>query len=303
MIETKEMNTFLAIVQEKSFSKAARLLNYSQSTITIQIQHLEDKLHTKLFDRIGKNISLTPQGIIFLNHARSIMYDLQKAEYAVQENRELHGTLRIGTIESLCSSIFPDLLSSFHKDNPNVSISVMIGSPDELLENMNRGQLDFVYILDRRVYNKSWKKLFEIPEEIVFVASYKNQLADLRTHTLDELISQPFILTEKNASYRLILDQYLQDTHRSLTPYLELENTDFIVKQLCANEGISFLPLFSVNKEIRNGQLKVLSIENFHIKIWRQLIYHRDKCLTLEMERFFSIVQKETCTYALKQNS
>ncbi|MFR5295085.1 MAG: LysR family transcriptional regulator [Clostridium sp.] len=113
-MEFREISTFLQVAQYQSFSKAARHLGYSQAAVTIQIKQLEQELGVHLFDRIGKQISLTHQGQVFYQYAVSIRNDLEQAKNAVADPSTLSGKLCLGTIESICASIFPDLLAEYH---------------------------------------------------------------------------------------------------------------------------------------------------------------------------------------------
>ena len=91
-MELREINAFLQVAQFKSFSKAARHLGYSQAAITIQIKQLEQELDVHLFDRIGKQISLTRDGELFFKHANTIMQELAQARETLSRDRKLHGT-------------------------------------------------------------------------------------------------------------------------------------------------------------------------------------------------------------------
>ena len=246
-MEFRELSTFLQVAKLQSFSKAAKVLGYSQAAVTIQIKQLEQELGVHLFDRIGKQTSLTHQGSVFYDHAASIMRDIAKAKDAVSHPQKLNGHLCIGTIESICASIFPSLLTEYHKLHPEVNISIRTDSPDQLLEQINGNQLDLVYFMDKRVYDVKWEKVLEEPEEIVFAATADHLLAQRSEPlSLDDVLSYPMVVTEKNASYRLILEQYLAAMGKSLQPYLEIGNTDFILQFLKQNTGITFLPRFTV---------------------------------------------------------
>ena len=145
-MEFRELSTFLQVAKLQSFSKAAKVLGYSQAAVTIQIKQLEQELGVHLFDRIGKQTSLTHQGSVFYDHAASIMRDIAQAKDAVSHPQKLNGHLCIGTIESICASLFPSLLTEYHKLHPEVNISIRTDSPDQLLEQINGNQLDLSLI-------------------------------------------------------------------------------------------------------------------------------------------------------------
>ena len=292
-MEFRELSTFLQVAKLQSFSKAAKVLGYSQAAVTIQIKQLEQELGVHLFDRIGKQTSLTHQGSVFYDHAASIMRDIAQAKDAVSHPQKLNGHLCIGTIESICASLFPSLLTEYHKLHPEVNISIRTDSPDQLLEQINGNQLDLVYFMDKRVYDVKWEKVLEEPEEIVFAATADHPLAQRSEPlSLDDVLSYPMVVTEKNASYRLILEQYLAAMGESLQPYLEIGNTDFILQFLKQNTGITFLPRFTVEKAVSEGYLRILSVKKFSIRTWRQILYHKDKWVTREMAEFIRLAQE-----------
>ncbi|MCC8027251.1 MAG: LysR family transcriptional regulator [Clostridium sp.] len=288
-MELREIMTFLQVAQQKSFSKAARQLGYSQAAVTIQIKQLEKELNVRLFDRIGKQTTLTHQGNVFYHHAVSIIQDLENARDAVKKTSELTGRLCIGTIESICSSILPWLLEKYHSLYPGVNVSIITDSPGALLDMMNSNAIDIVYFMDKRMYDSKWIKVLEEPEDIVFVASREHPFAERGILNLNEVIAQPFILTEKNASYRFILDQFLASRNLEIKPFLEIGNTEFIIKLLRSNLGLSFLPEFTVHRDITSGLLCTLPVKDFYMRTWRQIVYHKDKWLTREMSSFIEL--------------
>ncbi len=290
-MELREINTFLHAAQLKSFSKAAKALGYSQAAVTIQIKQLEEELGIHLFDRIGKQTVLTHQGMIFYDHAAAVMKELSRARAAVTETKELTGALTIGTIESICASIFPALLEQFHKTHPLVKISIVLDSPDVLLERMDKNSIDLVYLMDQRIYDHKWMKVMEEPEDIVFVASSSHPLSGCGPLPLEEIIREPFLLTEKNASYRFVLDRYLAACNQKIEPFLEIGNTEFIINLLKNNAGLSFLPEFSIKQEVTAGTLSILPVRDFHMCVWRQILYHKDKWVTREMEAFIELAK------------
>lgn len=292
-MEFREIATFLQAAQLKSFSKAAKKLNYSQGTVTIQIKNLEEELGVRLFDRIGKQISLTERGEQFYQYAVTLMKDLEEIKCSLSDTRELTGSLTLGTIESLCSSLLPPILSEYHRRFPKVNVSVAIDSPKALLDKLNDNSLDIVYFLDKRISDRRWIKVLEKPEDIVFAASSVHPLAGRSSLKLDEVISHPFLLTEKAASYRHILDQYLAAYGKQIRPFLEIGNTDFIVHMLRENAGISLLPFFSVRRDIEAGNLAALNVKGFHMQVWRQIVYHKDKWITGEMAEFLKLAGAE----------
>ena len=242
-MEVRQLNTLIRAAQFQSFSKAAESLGYSQSAVTVQIKALEEELGVRLFDRMGKRVILTAQGQCFLEYANSILDTIHNARRALSEDAELEGCLHIGTLESLCFFRLPGLMHQFRVEHPKVSLRVTTGSPEELIEKMERGEVDLICILDEPRYSNSWHKCNEVPEEVVFVASPDIDLGHPGPYRVAELLDKPFFLTERNANYRRTFDRFLASRQIELTPSLEISDTSFIIKMLERSSGIS-LPCF-----------------------------------------------------------
>lgn len=290
-MEMRQIISFLKIAQLGSFSRAAEELGYSQSALTVQIRLLEQELGTRLFDRIGRQVSLTSSGLHFHTHASRIALEMQVALRTTNDTGELNGLLRIGTIESLCFSRLPQVLSYIHSHHPKVRLQIITGSPEELIAKLEHGQLDFVYFLNRPLYQNNWVKALEKQEDIVFVCAPSFPLAGRMELEVKDLLGYPFLLTEKDANYRYELDQYLASQNLEILPFLEISNTEFIIRQVSLGMGVSFLPYFAVKEYVTSGELTILQVRDFHMSMSRQLFYHRDKWVTPEMEVFLERIQ------------
>lgn len=157
---------------------------------------------------------------------------------------------------------------------------------------MEKNRLDLIYILDDPRYNNNWNKVMESREEIVFVAPSDMPLAARRHLYMEELLTEPFFLTEKNANYRRTLDQFLASRNLVLTPALEVSNTEFIIQMLLKTRGVSFLPYFAVRENVDRKKLTILDVEDFHVCMYRQIFYHKDKWKTREMEEFIRLAEE-----------
>ena len=288
-VELRQIETFIQIAQLKSFSRAAECLGYSQAAVTIQVKQLERELGVRLFDRMHKRVQITAQGQIFLSHAHAILQELNRAQLALDESGELRGVLHVGTIESLCHSKLPPILRHFRQTHPEVAVRITTASPEELIAMMERNQVDLIYILDDPRYNNSWHKAMEQKEAVVFVASASLGLDRQGPLKLEALLDYPFFLTETEANYRRALDRYLASRQRLIHPAVESGNTEFIIKLLEQNAGISLLPLFAVQESAEAGRISILDVKDFHLSMYRQIFYHKEKWTTREMEEFIRL--------------
>ena len=293
-MEIRQLQTFVQAAQLESFSKTAEMLGYSQSAITVQMRLLETELNTRLFDRMGKRVVLTPQGREFLKSANKILYEVNKASKSMNEDRELMNPLHVGTIESLCTAKFPRILSEFHSLHPRVNLQITIDSPEKLVRMMEHNELDLIYILDTPRWDENWVKVMELAEPVVFVASAASKFAGKDRLVLDDILQEPFFLTEKHANYRQALDQQLALRRQSISPVLEISDTAFIIRMLELNQGLSFLPYFAVEQDIYKHRITTLDVKDIHISMYRQIFYHKNKFRTREMEEFIRLADKRS---------
>ena len=293
-MEIRQLQTFVQAAQLESFSKTAEMLGYSQSAITVQMRLLETELNTRLFDRMGKRVVLTPQGREFLKSANKILYEVNKASKSMNEGRELTNPLHVGTIESLCTAKFPRILSEFHSLHPRVNLQITVDSPEKLIRMMEHNELDLIYILDTPRWDENWVKVMELAEPVVFVASAASRFAGKERLVLDDILQEPFFLTEKHANYRQALDQQLALRRQSISPVLEISDTEFIIRMLELNQGLSFLPYFAVEQDIYKHRIITLDVKDIHISMYRQIFYHKNKFRTREMEEFIRLADKRS---------
>lgn len=293
-MEIRQLQTFVQAAQLESFSKTAEMLGYSQSAITVQMRLLETELNTRLFDRMGKKVVLTPQGREFLKSANKILYEVNKASKSMNDDRELTNPLHVGTIESLCTAKFPRILSEFHSLHPRVNLQITVDSPEKLIRMMDHNELDLIYILDTPRWDENWVKVMELAEPVVFVASAASKFAGKEKMVLDDILQEPFFLTEKHANYRQALDQQLALRRQFISPVLEISDTAFIIRMLELNQGLSFLPYFAVEQDIYKHRITTLDIKDIHISMYRQIFYHKNKFRTREMEEFIRLADKRS---------
>lgn len=286
-MELRQITTFVRVAQFESFSKAAASLGYSQSAVTVQIRLLEEELHVRLFDRMYKRVVLTSQGRQFLESAYNIIQEVNHAALSLAGEEELQGQLHIGALESLCCARLPGIVGKFRARHPKVNLQITTGVPEEIISKMERGEVDIIYILDEPLYNNSWHKLLEEREELVLVASPAlGRRLGPGTHRLEELLDQPFYLTERDANYRRLLDRRLAAHGRSVTPALESSNASFLLQVLEETEGLSYLPRFLVEERVRQGRLTVLEVEDLKAVMYGQVFSHKEKWTTREMDEF-----------------
>ena len=293
-MEIRQLVTFLAVIEQQSFSKAADVLGYTQAAVTIQIQQLEKEFHTRFFDRVGRHPTLTPPGEQFAQYAREIVRQDELAHKRVSNAVSRGYSLRIGTQDSLLRVKMPQLIQYFYIHLPETSISITTGTPQQLLEMLDHNQLDIVYILDYPVSSPNWVKVLEAETPIVFVASAQSYLAKANDISMKELAAQRLFLTERDTSYRQALDHIFLSKQLELRPFLETADISLITRLIQSNQGVSFLPRMAVEKHVRDGKLALLNVSDVKLDMYIQLLYHKNKWVNEEMQTAVRLLRTET---------
>lgn len=289
-MDIKNLNAFIYTAELNSFTKAAEKLGYSQSTVSFQIKQLEQELGIALFERINHTVTLTDEGAQVLRYAHQINQTLEKMQDISRPEKNIQGHIRIAMSDSLCSSIARDLFFRLRKSYPGISMKIVIAETDDMFRLLNQNEVDFVYTLDRHIYHADYLIVRESRKRMHFVTNSRNPLLKKAPLNIQDLLDQPFLLTEKGMSYRRIMDEHLASLSLEILPELEIGNTDLICEMLAQEtDFISFLPDYATKKEIQKQRLSYLDVRDFDIEIWAQLLYHRNKWLSPQMQAFLSI--------------
>ena len=282
-MDIKSLGIFIEVAELGSFTKAGEKLGYSQPTISFQIKQLEKEMGVSLFDRIGHTVSLTEAGRDALRYAQSICRLSQEMLLDTSGRREPTGVLRLGMPGSLCDPLIVGHFQKFRQKYPKVLLQIFTGDTGQLLSFLDHNEADLILTMDDHLYNPNYVIVDEESIDVHFVASPQNLLARKDAVTIEELLQQPFLLTEKGMSYRRLLDERLARSSLEIQPVLETGRADLICSLVQENAGVGFLPDYVTEKSVREGRLVRLRVPDFQVVVWKQMLYRREKWVSLQM--------------------
>jgi len=279
-MDIRGLNIFIETAELGSFTQAGEKLGYSQPTVSFQIKLLEKELGVQLFDRIGHTVSLTDEGRAVLSYAQRIC---QLSQQMMQgDSREPEGILRLGMSDSLCEPLIAGRFRLFRECYPKVSLQIITGDTGQLLESLDHNKVDMICTIDERVYDANYCIADEEPIGVHFVVSPESPLVG-RVLPMEALLEQPFLLTEKGMSYRRVMDEHLAAQSRQIQPVLETGRADLLCALAEENAGVAFLPDYVTEEGVRKGKLVRLPIVDFQVQVWKQVMYRREKWVSLQM--------------------
>lgn len=290
-MELKYLKTFRTIIAAGSFQRAAEILNYSQSTITFQIQQLEQGLNVKLFEKIGRRMVPTQASHELLPHIDTILEQIVFIEDYGKTIEELTGELTIAMPETFLTYQSQQALKRFREEAPNVKLRLQTQNCSLIREQIISGHIDFGVHYDVGGYNENiyTEKIAEY--EICLVCSSTFQDRDFISKHQRKRVC---LLTDNKSSvFFSLFSNYLSEQNIIVDGVLELGSVEAIKRSAMSNVGIAILPYFTVASEIKNGELDVIDIQMKRHKITAICAYHKNKWLNPAMKRFIELI-KET---------
>ena len=296
-MEIRNLITFVHVAELNSFTKAAQLLDYSQSTISFQIKQLENELECLLFERINHTLTLTDRGRELLEYAQKISRLTDEFHQQLHQQQEVSGYVHIVSPDSVCEAMMLEHFADFHQRHPGIRLKFSTADTVDMFRMLDRNEADVMLTLDSHVYQKDYIIAQECRMDTHFVVGASSPLAKKKSISMEELVRQSFILTEKGMGYRGVLDKHLEELSLELQPVLEISRTDIITKLLEQGNCVSFLPDFVTKHRVYEGKLCYLQVEGFEIDpIWQQLIYHKNKWISRALGTFIDYVAEHQIT-------
>lgn len=281
-MDLKTLTTFLHVAELGSFTKAGVALGCSQSTISFQIRQLEEELEFPLFERINRTVVLTDKGREVLGYAQQIQKLTAQLKQDLRSESSRSVRIRVAMSDSLCNSLLEENFHRFLHAHPEISLKIVAAGTEEMFRLLDHNEVDAILTLESHIYNTEYVIVREEKVEHHFVAAPSSPLAG--PLPLQELVKQPFILTEKGMSYRRLLDEQLAQRSLEINPVLEIGNPHLICELVQQGVGISFLPDFVTDKALRAGTLVYLDVPEIQVNIWKQLLHHRDKWFSPQLD-------------------
>ena len=291
-MDIRHFKTFKSIIEEGNFSNAAMKLGYTQSTVTSQIQQLEQELSIKLFEKIGRNMVLISLGKDLIPYANELLNVVKKIESVGKSGNNITGELKIAVADSLMSYQLQNVLSLFKEKAPNVKLSIISLNCYAIKNILLNGEVDLglMYDVGSQNDNLNTVKLSDFNLALICSPLFKQEGLDFCKP--NQKLNTSLIINEVESIYRKILENYFFYNNISLNNTIELWNIEAIKKCVASNLGISFLPRFAVEEELLNGKLKELKVGCSDAKITAIYAHHKNKWINPAMSLFIKLARE-----------
>lgn len=289
-----QLITFVEVVNQKSFSKAAEKLFITQPAVTSHVKSLEDELCITLIDRSNKKIAVTEPGKILFEHAVNMINTINIAKHQINiyEN-DISGNLNIFSSSIPAQYILPSILKNFVDKYNNVTFTIHKRNSKEVIETVLKGQANYGIVGSKYKYeNLDYFDFFE-DELVLATSAIKRNNCNIISKS--DLINEKLIFREKGSSSRLLVENALQlnniDQNR-LNIISHVEDNETIKQLVELGVGSSFISKIAIKKEIALGLIKPVLVSNFSLKRKFYFVYHKNRYLSPIEQAFKDFICK-----------
>ena len=261
MLNFNQLRVFYHAAKNLNFTAAANDLFITQPAVTFQMKAFEEFCNLKLFRKRARRLFLTDEGRALFEYAEKIFKYEKEIENAIDDMRELkRGVLSLGTTKAYARYFMPLMLSTFHKNYPNIKIQLNEGS-----------SLEMTYsLLDFKIEVAVVAKAGELPEvdffpfskeEMAVIVAPGHHFTKKKAITFKDLANEPFIMKEKGSGTRKMVEQLFLNDNCTPNILMETSNTEFIKQLVQRGEGVSFLVKEAVAAEIKEKKLAQVALK------------------------------------------
>lgn len=290
-MELRQLEIFRILAHELNFTRTARKAHCVQSNVSVQIRTMEQELGVQLFERLGQQVRLTPQGSRLLSYAERILSLVDEAEATTRHGSSPAGTLTIGSPESVLTYRMPPMIRAFGKRYPQVELVFRSVSSSELMPRLERGEFDIGLFIDDAW--KSSKLVVEplCPEPVALVVQPGHLLLRRAGVRARDVSSETFLLTDSGCAYRSKLERALARSNVRPKAIMEFSSVETIKQCAALGMGIACLPEIVVGVELASGTLAQLSWTGLDLTMKSLVAWHQDKWLSPAMRAFLSTLR------------
>ena len=289
-LELRHLRYFLAVAEAGSFSRAADRLGISQPSVSQQMRDLEAGLRVSLFQRRGKRILLTSAGLIFQEHARAILRQLENfLQELSSEPGQLRGALHVGVVPILNVALMPDLLGLFAAKHPGINLTVDEISSTEIETALEEGRMDVGFgFLTRHSPNLRYERL--CTDEFALIVSKAHPWWKRRVIQFSELHRQRLLQLSDTFVMRRMTDQICLNHQVRPRTVAELNAIETLLRSLAPLEAAALMPKIALRG--REGlKLKAIRLEGKKLALEIGLLRLKDSGANSAVGAFTSLAQ------------
>jgi len=282
----RQLRVFTEVAAQGSMIRAAESLHLTPPAVSMQIKEIERQVGLPLFDREGRQVSLSTAGEYFLVHARRLLAALKDADDEMARFKRLeHGLLTIGIV-STAEYFVPQLLALFHHEHQGIAVRLRVAhSREQLVRLMEAGEVD-LSVMGRPPREIDTRAESFAAHPLVFVGAPGHPLVARGHVALSALQGYPFISREHGSGTRAAMASLFADKHVQPSITMEMSSNETIKQAVMAGMGLAFLSLHTIGLEVRSGLLAVLDVQDTPVMRTWNIVRMQSRVMSPAAEAF-----------------
>ncbi|MBI5042481.1 MAG: LysR family transcriptional regulator [Nitrospirae bacterium] len=289
-----KLKVFCAVAETGSFSKASKMVNLTQPAVSLQIQALEESYEAALFERSGKNITLTPAGKLLYQYAKDILNLYSTVEKEINSLTGLSkGNLQVGASSTIGNYLLPTVIIAFKKKYPKIDVNLFVSNTKGIAELLNAGRID-IGLVEGDVPKQSFEVETLLEDELVLIMPPDHLWVKRKNISVSELLTQPVIMREDGSGTRQMIEKHLMANKISpnnLKMPLVLGSTEAIKTAVEHGMGVSILSNWTVKKEVQFGTLRTNTFRDIRFTRNFSIVFHKRGALAATAKEFFEFLK------------
>lgn len=277
----RKLEIYYVVAEKLNMTQAAKELYISQPSISQVIKELEEGMGVRLFQRLGRRIYLTDEGVVFQKYCLRMLNLYKESQKVMEDMKELRtGNIRIGASSTIGTYLLPDIIADFKREYPGVNIELVIENTHMVSEEILKNSVDFGFI-EGEVDNDELETREFWRDELVVISSPKHRWK--KTICLKDLEEATLIQREEGSGSRKTYEGVMGIRKENTFVFGSVEAIKRAVKK---DLGVACISKLAIEDEQERGELVVSRVKGVSIKRELKLLSHRDKEFSLLIHKF-----------------
>jgi len=291
-VTLRQLSVFESVARNLSYTKASHELHLSQPAVSMQVRQLEDEVGLPLFERLGKQVSLTEAGRELNHYSRRIARALQEMEEVVEALKGVsRGRLSIA-VASTVNYFAPRLLAAFHQRYPGIGLQLDVTNRERLVQQLQANTVDLV-LMGQPPPGVDVESEAFMENPLVVVASPEHKLVGVGSVSLQRLAEEVFVMREPGSGTRQATERFFAGRGVAIRDGMQMTRNEAIKQAVRAGLGLSVVSLHTVELELETKRLVILEVEGFPLERQWHLVYRRGRRLSPAAREFRQFVLEE----------
>ena len=291
-MELSQLETFLAVAEEHSFSRAAVRMRRTQPAISQVIRKLEEETGEILFDRSARDGALTSAGQLLQGYALRLLALRREADSALRELRSLErGQLTLAANEYTCLYLLP-LLDAFRRLHPHIDVTVQRSLASRIPEELALRAFE-LGVVSFRPDAQRFRSIAVYSDTLAFVVHPGHRFAAQSRVSIADLGEESFVAHNVSSPLRRQVIETFDRHRRPLNIHVEMPTIEAIKRFVAMGNAVALLPRLTVQRELNTGELIAVTVDELHVRRLLRLVHRKDATLSHAAGAFLRIVRAQ----------